>query len=219
MDDCPVFLKKFKSSGEGQRGVTIVEIMIVVAFLAVLGVILLVALKPQTQLAKSRDARRKADLNKLKNIFEDYYNDKKQYPPTLPACGQPLSGYLDKIPCDPRDSSPYGYTAGAQSFRLYAKLEYDKDLSIAQVGCQNNCGPGCAYNWGVSSSNVGLEVCAGGGGGCPSGPWWGCQGPAGCPGGTCSCNNIPAPTCSAGGTIYCDSICGGGCEGQTPCIP
>lgn len=212
MDNCPPLLRKPRIFCPRHRqGVTIIEVLIVAVFLALLAVLLLVTLRPTVQLGKGRDARRKADLSKLKNIFEDYYNDKKQYPSTLPACGQPLSGYLDKVPCDPRDGSSYGYTTGSQSFRLYAKLEYDKDKSIAEVGCQNKCGPGCAYNWGISSSNVGLEVCAAGG--C-SGSWWACQ--AG------GCNNFgpTQPICTLGGTAYCDdSTCGGDstCASQPMC--
>lgn len=203
MDDCPIFLKRFKSPVEGKRGITIVEMMIVVAFLAILGVILLIALKPATQLAKSRDASRKADLQKLKNVLEDYYNDKNSYPETLTcgsSFGSPLAPYLDKIPCDPLTKTSYAYSGDSTSYRIYVNLEFKDDPVIAEVGCQDGCGPGCAYNYGISSSNVGLEPCIE----C-AGVWWACQ-----RGGE-QCNNYgPKPVCYLGGQAYCnDSLCGG----------
>ncbi|MDP3954931.1 MAG: prepilin-type N-terminal cleavage/methylation domain-containing protein [bacterium] len=152
MDFCPVFLKK-----KNEHGLTLVEIIIVVALLAILGMIVLVALNPSVQIKKSSDARRKADLQKLTRKLEDYYNDKKCYPASL-ICNAPLPPYVEKIPCDPKGGS-YGYTSDCSSFRIYAKLEFLSDPIIEKVGCKNGCGPGGSsdYNWGVSSTNVSLE--------------------------------------------------------------
>jgi len=198
--------------------------LIVIVFLAILATLLLVTLKPQTQLQKSRDARRKADLVKLRTILEDYNNDKKSYPGSL-VCGSSLDPYIDKIPCDPQTGTSYAYVKSATAYWIYAKLEYDKDKTIAEVGCASGCGPSCNYNYGVSSPNVGLEPC-GPGGGCP-GHWWACQG-SGSPCSDvpsdpnyCGCNDLGTtePSCLPGGTSYCDSsICGSGCAGQNPCI-
>lgn len=194
--------------------------LIVIVFLAILATLLLVTLKPQTQIQKSRDARRKADLVKLRNVLEDYNNDKKSYPGSL-VCGSSLDPYIDKIPCDPQTGTSYAYVKSATAYWIYAKLEYDKDKTIAEVGCASGCGPGgsCNYNYGVSSQNVGLEPCTPGGG-C-GGDWWGCQGAVSpCTVGSCGCNKLTGPTCTSGGTSYCDdSSCGGGCAGQIPCIP
>lgn len=204
MVHCPIFLKK-------EQGISITELLIVVAFIAALAVALLVFLNPGAQMGKARDARRKSDLSKLKNILEDYYNDKNCYPTVSEMeCGQALGEYLDKIPCDPLTKASYGYSANCSSYRIYAELEYEKDPAIAEVGCQGGCGPGgsCDYNYGVCSSNVGLEGC--GEEEC-AGTWWACQGN--------ECNSyIEKPTCVGGGTPYCnDSTCDGGCPPAKCC--
>ena len=207
MDLCPVFLKKDK------RGVTLIEVMIVVVFLAMMAVIILVALQPSTQMDKSRDAKRKADLQKLKNPLEDYYNDNKCYPPSL---NDLVPDYIGAVPKDPATGQPYTYAAeGCSKYRVYTILEFEKDPVITEVGCQEGCGPGGLgnYNYGVSSSNTGLEktVC--------TQDWWACQGPVA---GPLACNNygMSRPSCSSGGQPYCgDDSCGGGCGSQTPCSP
>lgn len=149
MDLCPVFLKKDK------RGFTLIEVIIVVVFLAMLAVIVLLTLNPVKQMNKSRDARRKADLQKLKNPLEDYYNDRKCYPSSL---NQLVPDYIGVVPTDPATKEPYTYSVtDCNKYRVYARLEYEQDPEIAKVGCQSGCGTGGAYNYGVSSSNVGLE--------------------------------------------------------------
>ncbi len=211
MVHCPIFLKKLESFTQNKSGITIIELLIVIAFLAVLGVLLLVALNPQVQLSKSRDARRKADLQKLKNPLEDYYNDKQCYPEKLEDL---VSYYLGRIPLDPLTKQPYlYYNPSCDKYWIYVNLEYEKDPEIVRVGCQNGCGPGGAgnYDYGVSSPNVRLETGGGGGGGC-GGDWWACQG--------IYCNNFgpTEPSCTGSGVGYCgDSGCGGGCSAANCC--
>jgi len=162
MVHCPIFLKK-------EQGISITELLIVVAFLAVMTVLLLVYLNPGAQLGKARDARRKSDLSKLKNVLEDYYNDKKCYPSGLEKLV--VDEYIDNLPVDPSKQSYAYFPDGCDKYRIYVKLDYEKDPAIAEAGCQDDCGPAgsCVYNYGVCSSNVGLEPCA-----CEH--WWACQG-------------------------------------------
>jgi type II secretory pathway pseudopilin PulG len=183
------------------------------AFLAFMAVAVLLALNPVVQLGKARDARRKSDLSKLKNILEDYYNDKKCYPSSL---NDLVPDYLGQLPTDPLTHQNYAYyPTGCDKYRIYVKLDYEKDPAIAEVGCQDGCGPGggsaggCAYNYGVCSSNVKLEKC--GEEEC-MGTWWACQGK--------NCNDYGSarPTCTGPGNAYCnDSTCGGGCTPAKCC--
>ena len=124
---------------------------------------------------KAFDSRRKSDLDKIKNVLEMYYNFENRYPDELPDCGQPLSYgnqvLLTSFPCDPVTRQPYSYQTkkiNTQSFRLYSMLANWDDPSVIKVGCQGGCGPDCLYNYGISSSNIGLiscsYVCAPGGG-------------------------------------------------------
>ncbi|MFZ5366300.1 MAG: type II secretion system protein [Patescibacteria group bacterium] len=176
MVHCPIFLKKPASAppspkrlrrpseaSAGREGISFIELLIVLAFIGAMAVFLLVALNPTVQMGKARDSRRKSDLQKLKNPLEDYYNDHNCYPPSeLMVCepGTGLQPYWSKIPCDPLTKESYYYERpNCSTYRIYVKLEYEKDPVIAAVGCQNGCGPGgsTAYNYGISSTNVGLE--------------------------------------------------------------
>ena len=60
------------------RGFTLIEILIVVAIIAILASVVLVGLGP-TQ-AKGRDARRISDLQETQNALELYYNKNGSYP-------------------------------------------------------------------------------------------------------------------------------------------
>lgn len=155
-----------------KSGFTLIEILIVVAILAILT---LTAIYSITQnLAKSRDARRKADLDRLKIAMEDYYGDKNEYPPdgSLSGCdSETLKPYLSSVPCDPKTKQPYCYIYDAtapvgQTYKIFASFENTSDPAIEDLGCDNssvNCGyeTECLaqvgyskLDYGVTSSNV-----------------------------------------------------------------
>jgi len=156
-----------------KMGMTLIEVMIVIAVLAIVTTTSYVVM--QTQRTRAYDGLRKSDLHSIKINIESYYDATDEYPEELPDCGQPLmlgnQVVLASVPCDPVTKEKYFYQIkndDRQSFRLYTLLGNKQDLSIGYVGCQGGCGPECAYNYGVSSPNVGLErcsyVCAPGGG-------------------------------------------------------
>ncbi len=188
MVDCPIFLKR-------QRGVSFIEVLIVLAFIAALAVALLVFLNPGAQMGKARDARRKSDLSKLKNVLEDYYNDSKCYPSGL---GDLTPDYIGQVPTNPSTKADYAYSSSdCDTYRIYVTLEYEKDPVIAEAGCQDGCGPSCAYNFGVCSSNAKLEGCVE----C-EGQWYACQHA------TCNVYGAGKPTCEHG-RAYCKVSCSG----------
>ncbi len=54
-----------------RRGLTLIELLIVITILSIIAITILVALKPATRLAESRDARRAQDVNQiLTGIFQ-----------------------------------------------------------------------------------------------------------------------------------------------------
>lgn len=141
-----------------RSGFTLIELLITIAIVAVLAVVFLFLAR--TQMNRARDADRKSDLEKIKIVFEDYYNDNSCYPPEtiLNNCeGDELQPYLDKIPCDPSTKDPYLYQpvpgAECSGYRLYAQLAATDDPAIARVGCSgpDGCGVGSGYNYGISS--------------------------------------------------------------------
>lgn len=154
--------RKVASVKISRKGISLTETMIVVTIIAIL--ILIGIWAYRTQFFKGKDARRKADLNKLEKVFEDYYNDHDCYPETA---NQLVPDYLSEFPKDPVTRESYEWsTDGCDIYRIYAKLDWEQDPAIAEAGCSSGCGPGggtsggiCTYNYGVCSSNAELESC------------------------------------------------------------
>lgn len=158
------------------RGLTMVEVIIVITILALL-MLLALSLFPK-QIEKARDARRKSDLGKIKVVFEDYYNDNGCYPEQeiLDDCGgAALAPRLNAVPCDPATGQPYVYVPESEckGYRIYASLEKGDDPVITELGCDASDGCGLVnipnapepptgedsdYNYGVSE---GVPVRAG----------------------------------------------------------
>ena len=157
-----------------KKGFTLVELVIVIAILAILLIIAMMSWR--NQIDKARDAQKKADLQRLSIAFEEYFSDWNCYPGAdiLDNCGgDELDDYLDKIPCDPVTKRPYCYVTDSanqtcfKNFRIMTPLKFGGDPVIANLGCYSAdpyCGwePECAdlpslisgFNYGVSSKNV-----------------------------------------------------------------
>ena len=114
-----------------KKGFTLIEILIVVAIIAILASVVLVGLGPTQQ--AGRDARRISDLSEVQNGLELYYNAKGQYP--APAAGTWSDGLVatltgagigvSSVPSDPSSnrSYQYWYSLGQTSYILGAQLE------------------------------------------------------------------------------------------------
>jgi prepilin-type N-terminal cleavage/methylation domain-containing protein len=137
-----------------QCAFTLVELMIVVALIAVLATIAIMSL--QGQISKGYDARRKSDINRLKIAVEEYEKDHNCYPQYV-VCndgGQTaLQPYLNIIPCDPVTNTSYYYDNDGSScpnwYRFYAKLQTSDDPQITP-----NIGLGGQYNFYQGSPNA-----------------------------------------------------------------
>ncbi len=141
------------------KGVSLTEILIVVAILAILGVLGFWAWK--TQVFKGYDSRRKTDIYQIKVAIEEYEKDHDCYPPPekvncklpISAPGTGLRPYMDKIPCDPVTKESYYYDYDSlpcpKWYRLYAYLENSADEDIF-----GSIGPGGTYNYYSGSPNA-----------------------------------------------------------------
>lgn len=149
-----------------KKGFTIVELLIVVAIIAILTGILLMNNIIAT-MQKARDAKRKQDINKLARYFEDYLNDHNRYPPPDNpingnisgfAWGAPFPPYMEEMPKDPlspRQDYYYLSDLGTQKFyMLFARLERFDDPDAEKLSCKYGCGPNGAYNYYVQSGNI-----------------------------------------------------------------
>lgn len=172
-----------------KKGFTILEIVIILAILVILATIGIALMNPVVQINKANDGRRKGELATMGRILEDFLNDKGRYPrpseicydagnyipesgtTTCHMCGSNaaspnLAPYLGTLPCDPQTpKSNYIYEVNDEDeptlYRIYSRLAITSDPLISQLGCQNGCGPYgiCQYNYGVSSSNTGIQTC------------------------------------------------------------
>lgn len=119
------------------------------------------------QLQRARDLRRKSDLQNIKIAMEQYYSTVDAFPSEAPSCGKPFvyksEMFMSEFPCDPLTRLPYLYLTDSLSnyqwYKVYTYLERNDDIIIKQIGCQDGCGPECAYNYGVTSSNISITAC------------------------------------------------------------
>jgi type II secretion system protein G len=143
-----------------QRGFTLMELLIVIAILGILATIGLGSFRSSQ--IKGRDAQRKSDLSQIQKALEMYYNDYGEYPESLPAGGsawQDTKGtlYMKEVPKDPKDFNYcYEVAPNGSWYRLYAKLENEKDAGITKSGCSGGCTcqGDSTYNYKVTSSNA-----------------------------------------------------------------
>jgi prepilin-type N-terminal cleavage/methylation domain-containing protein len=186
------------------RGFTLSEVLIVVTIIVIIALAILLGINPLLQIFKGYDARRKADLHKLKVAFEAYYADHDCYPSTdiLQQCGSnALEPYLKSIPCDPQDNKPYTLklipadSMCPQKFAIYGTLLSPTDSLAGSI-------PGCPETMAVSSPNMPylqiIEGCSG---------IITCNTLYGCRSGQCVIvGQDDLPSCAPN---YCDSDCGG----------
>ncbi len=218
---------KFQISKSKIKGFTLIELIIVLTIVAILVVIALVLYR--SQFFKGNDARRKADIARIKIALEEYEKDKNCYPPPqLVVCkpGDGLKPYLNKIPCDPVTGASYFYdyenSACPGWFRIFTNLQNTADSAVT-VGI----GPNSAFNFYLGSGNSPNPVStlpsgsSGGGSGGNGGGSSGGSNFYGCIGGACAPiswdPSRPGPACDPN---YQNSSCYGQCGPQAnECIP
>lgn len=128
-----------------KKAFTLVELMVVIAIIAILATALLVGLGGAR--ARARDARRVSDLRQVQNVLELYYAKVGHYP--VITSGDPSSrwsalktdlvneGITSQLPEDPTNSGNYHYSYGScggtdsgQNYTLGALLENTDHVAL-----------------------------------------------------------------------------------------
>lgn len=147
---------------------TLIELLVGFAIIAIMIVISVATLNSIGLTNKGRDAQRKKDLNRIKIAFEEYYNDKSDFPTgdllddlnNKSNCGTGIfMPYLNTWPCDP-NGQPYliGVETGLNKYKVVTNLEnkadrdipanwYSSDQTVLNKSVNE-------VNYGVSSSNI-----------------------------------------------------------------
>lgn len=152
---------------KNKKGLTLVEILIVMSIIAILAVMLISILNAIGITNRARDAQRKKDLNRVKVAFEEYFSDKGYFPNAdlvgqlnqKSNCGSGVfKPYLNQWPCDP-NGNPYRIFTELNRFRVVVNLENKTDKDIPSGWYQKN-GFNLRgltiddVNYGVSSTNI-----------------------------------------------------------------
>jgi prepilin-type N-terminal cleavage/methylation domain-containing protein len=146
-----------KNSNNSQKGFTYVELTVVLVVLLVLITMTTIFINPLSQLKRSRDEKRLADILTLERAISEFVLDNKRYPDfedtlrfstSLPSGSSDLSnanlgwiyddfsGYLEKQPIDPINDGEffYSYMHSSTGYEINARLESYTDEMVNDGG-------------------------------------------------------------------------------------
>lgn len=119
-----------------KKGFTLIELLVVIAIIAIL--ISVGAVSYTRSLKLSRDAKRKTDLEQIRQALETYRAENGTYPTTAGYSADLVTNYINSLPVDPKqDGVTYTYSYNRTSTTTYAlcatKLEVtDAAYCVAQ---------------------------------------------------------------------------------------
>jgi len=125
----------------GERGFTLMELMIVMAIIGILSAI--AAPIFNRMVIKAREATLKEDLHTMRQAIDSYTVDKEKAPQSLDDLVQ--AGYLKSMPVDPMTSRADTWIAG-QSENLTTIDETQGGIDDVHSGAQGVSTEGTSYN-------------------------------------------------------------------------
>lgn len=158
-----------------KKGFTLVELMLVMAIMAILMIVVMGILNPNALVNRGKDARRKKDIGRIKVALEEYMNDNGCYPTQTIVdalqdesnCGKTVANFPQLAPwiCDPNGNV---YTILVEEvscphwFKILTRLEDKDDVDIPADWYVNpsayHLGGGSLtgedVNYGMSSTNI-----------------------------------------------------------------
>lgn len=112
---------------KNRNGFTLIELLVVIA---ITGILIAVGMSSYQKAVKlSRDSRRKADLEQIRQALETYRSENGRYPATSGWKTTLEAGYISKVPTDPKVAGK-DYTYSFLSNTTYS-LCSDNELPTA----------------------------------------------------------------------------------------
>jgi general secretion pathway protein G len=151
-----------------KSGFTLIELIIVISIIAVLAGAVLSIINPITLQQRSRDARRKADLEAIRQALELYRAENKQYPAGswrystsgTSWISELVPEYISQLPVDPVNNATRPWVRGNLSYGYYSggwggATPGNEYILVAQLeqGSGNQVKHG-RWNWGNSVTYV-----------------------------------------------------------------
>ena len=136
-----VGIRQIRARRSGEGGFTLIELMIVMAIIAILATIAIPIYVRTLQRAK--EATLKEDLHTMRTAIDSYTVDKEKAPESLDDLVQ--AGYLKSIPVDPVTSSSETWIT-SQSDILTDINETQGGLDDVHSGSQALASDGTSYN-------------------------------------------------------------------------
>lgn len=124
------------------KGITLIEILLVISAIGVLATIVIIAINPLRQLAQARDTNRRAAAESLKSALFQYNIDNEAYPPGLTTSLQDV--------CRP------GGSTDCVDLESYLVPLYIADIPVDEVSVGDSSG----YQVGLDASTNKLQVVA-----------------------------------------------------------
>lgn len=114
----------------GQRGFTILELIVVVAMIGILATLALPTLRQSPR--RAQEAVLKNNLRSIRDVINQHFADKGNYPASLEALVD--SGYLRTVPIDP-------FTKSSDSWEVVYE-EFDEEEAPAETDLPEDGQPG-----------------------------------------------------------------------------
>jgi len=170
-----------------QKGFTLLEILLVIALIAILAGFVITALNPAKRLATARDVQRKSDIETIQKATYQYLIDKNHYPPSLtgistptticdsgantsPTCSEGtvnlsalVPDYISAVPKEPSATTGAGYQIAMSNNSVYVQAP-DTELGYTNQPGYTTTTPVVAFIGPVPSGYSVPTVGSGGGG-------------------------------------------------------